>query len=433
MNIDYGWRGPGDFRRWGPYLSFGNSAATEMRVSWQSKFHSMTQWIQYGETKDCPLRCDEDVFPTCMHSFSLTSLKPNTRYYYRISRPEDLQVEPQPVYSFMTGPPDGSPVPFEFSIAGDIHASGGNARALFTSIRTNAPKAHFVVTAGDCVDHGGHEERWNEFFWELVPFSSEFILMNATGNHDTDHAETYAHFINTFHHPYVNPKKGAYYHFIYGNAVFIVLDSTNAGQTAATQGVVSDEQMEWLEKVLNLYALKDYWIFLFMHHPMYTTGDTGMMDIYELAYRDLFDNHHVDGVFFGHDHHFEVFWVGKDQPWGGTHYCLVGNGGGNLGLFNMDPKLQPKPPNYLWKGRTYIYERDGLLGGNVEKGIRNDAIVTSSHVYGIMEYGFTHFVINGDQCEMRMWGLQNQLYFHDAFNRTGHGKSFHKPLHRQEF
>ncbi|MFX0100238.1 MAG: fibronectin type III domain-containing protein [Candidatus Hodarchaeota archaeon] len=433
MKLDYGWNGnPKEYRRWGPYLSFGKSTATEMVISWQSKFFSLTRWIEYGETPDCGTKIEKKIEPNTMHSFLIENLKPNTRYYYKISRPEDLKEKPQPVYSFLTGPPEGERVKFNFCIAGDTHASNNSVTALLTSMKKNAPDSKFMVSCGDAITHGGKEESWNEFFHQMMPFTSDFVFMNATGNHDTDHPETYSHFIQTFHHPYHDVGLGAFYHFAYGNAVFIVLDSDNAGQTKGYQGVIGDEQMEWLEETLEKYALKDYWIFIFMHHQMYSTGHFGMMYHYVLAYDDLFNEYHVDGVFFGHDHHFEVYWLGRDKDWGGTHYCVVGNGGSEVDLDNLNPKLVP-PRNYLWKGRTYIFKRDGILGGNLKGGARNDELVKSSHVYGLLERGFTHFTIDGDECEMKMWGLKNQLYFKDRFKRTGKGKKFHEPEFIQEF
>ena len=426
MKLDYAWKSPTDYRKWGPYLSYGQHSSSEMRVSWQSKFFSMEQWIAYGETQDCEIKLVEKTEPITMHSFTLQNLKPNTTYYYKISRSEDVVLEKPPIYSFTTGPEEGTPIDFDFCIMSDIHAENNSAGNAFRALDTNVPEVKFLISCGDCVTHGGDEEKWNDFFFQFAPYSSKFPMMHTTGNHDTDHPETYAHFVQTFHHPYTDKSKGAYYYFIYGNAVFIMLDSCNAGQTMAMQGVVSDEQMEWLEEILEEFALKDYWIFIFMHHQVYSTGDSGMMEIYNLAYRDLFDEYHVDGVFYGHDHHFEVFWTGREQEWGGTHYCLVGNGGGSLGLFNSDPKRKPLP-NYLWTGRTYIYERDGILGGNISGGIRDDEKVKESYVYGIMEYGFTHFHITGDEAKLKMWNWENNICFQDTFKRTGTGKKFHSP------
>ena len=432
MKLDYGWQGPEDFKCWGPYLSFWKSAGTQMCISWQSKFFSRGRWIEYGETVDCEQKIEEPVqgAPSArMHVMILDGLKPNTTYYYRISRPEDLQKKPRPIYEFRTGPRDGENVEsFDFTIMGDIHGSNGKFTKLLRSMERNAPGARFIVSCGDCVTHGGEESSWNQFFYEFSPFSPSIPFMNATGNHDTDHPETYARFLNVFRYPYDDVNMGGFYHFVYGNIVFIVLDSDNAGQSKATQGVVSDQQMEWLEETLDRYALKDYWIFIVMHHQMYSTGHFGMMHIYELAYRDLFDEYHVDGVFYGHDHHFEVYWTGRDSGWGGTHYCLVGNAGA-VDIENQNPEREPSGPNYLWKGRTYIVERDGILGGNKTGGARNDEFVKENHIYGIMEHGFAHFTIHGDRCEMRMWGTENQLYFMDEYKRTGTGKQFHKPKH----
>ncbi|MHA1997922.1 MAG: metallophosphoesterase [Promethearchaeota archaeon] len=430
MKLDHGWKGPGDFRRWGPFLSFERSTGTEMRVSWQSKFFSIDRWVEYGENADLGTKKEERVEPTTMHSILLENLKPDTTYYYKISRPEDVRAESVPVYTFTTGPTPGTPTKFNFCITGDMHAAESAAK-LIRSMDRNVPDNRFLVNAGDLIRHGGEEESWNEFFYHFMPVSSKFALMNATGNHDTDHPETYAHFLHTFRYPYEDPQLGAYYHFIYGNALFIVLDSDNAGQTRGYQGIVGDEQMDWLCDMLERHALKDLWIFIIMHHQVYSTGEFGMMKYYDLAYRELFDEYHVDGVFYGHDHLFEVYWTGREKDWGGTHYCLVGNAGPMTGLNNRDVSLKDEI-NYVWKGRTYIHERDGILDGKLS-GARNDEFIKRAQVYGAMEPGFTNIEINGDECEMRMWGLENQVYFRDTFHRTGHGKRYHRPAFTREF
>jgi 3',5'-cyclic AMP phosphodiesterase CpdA len=432
MKLDYTWDGPALYQRWGPYLSFDGPASTRMRVTWQSKFYSTSRWIAHGKTPACETKMEESLItsPSRMHSVLLCDLEPDTTYHYKISRPEDLALPVQPVYSFTTGPPEGTRVPLDFCVSADMHAHDGNVQRLIGSMERNVPASRFLVSCGDPVTHGGRDEAWNDLFSQLDPWCTRVPFMNATGNHDTDHPETYARFLDVFRHPYIDRRSGAYYSFQYGNIACIVLDSTNAGQSVATQGVVSDEQLDWLEHELARLAKKDTWVFVFMHHPMYSTGDTGSLHIYELAYLDLFNEYQVDAVFYGHDHLFEVYWTGRDMPWGGTHYFLTGNGAmANLEM--RDPAHVPLT-TYLWKGRTYIVERDGILGGRVG-GPRNDAVVNSSHVYGILEVGFTHLHVDGDACELRAWGLENQVYFKDQFGRTGHGKRYHPPEHVQAF
>lgn len=432
MKLDLGWQDPQDFQRWGPYFSYGVHAESEIRISWQSKFYSINEWIKYGKTEDCWEKIEHEILPRRIHHFILKDLEPDTTYYYKISRSEDVRQKEQPIYTFQTGPKEGESVEFEFGVAADMHATGGRVSNMFGTAKENAPNIQFFLSCGDAVTHGGRESAWNELFFEFDEYKNDYAFMHTTGNHDTDHIETYARFLNTFNHPYHNTKYGAFYHFIYGNAVFIMLDSDNAGQTKGNQGVISDEQMEWLEETFEKYALKDYWIFICVHHQIYSTGDFGMMNWYDLAYRDLFDEYNVDAVFYGHDHHFEVFWTGRDQDWGGTHYMLVGTGGAGVDKKIRNPNYGNHGPNYLWEGRTYIYERDGILGGN-PNGIRNDELVKKSHVYGIMENGFTHLKIKGNTCEMKMWGLENQIYFKDKIKRTGTGKKYHSPEFIRKF
>ncbi len=429
MKLDYGWDGPSNYRKWGPYLSFGKQTSSEMWISWQSKFFTLKRWIEYGKTPECEHKIEEKTQPQFNHCIKLTELEEKTKYYYKISRPEDIQAEKRPLYSFKTGPAEKSREEFEFCVIGDMHIQDNNAKPLLDSLSMNAPQTDFIVTCGDCVTHGGIEERWNEYFYNFdqQPFASQIPVMNSTGNHDSDHEESYAHFVQTFHYPYENIEVGGYYSFVYANAVFIILDSDNAGQSVATQGVVSDKQYQWLEETLKKHALKDKWVFVFMHHQMYSTGDSGMMNLYELAYKDMFDEYRVDCVFFGHDHHFELFWTGRDTEWGGTQYFLVGNGGNGIDTFNQNPFRGTNGPNYLWKGRTYIYERDGILGGNVEGGVRNDENVKKYQVYGIMEQGFTKLKIKEDTCRLEMIGTENVPYFVCEFNRTGKDKKYHQP------
>jgi predicted phosphodiesterase len=333
MKLDYQWHGPDDFLCWGPYLCFGNDASAEIRITWRSKFMTMTKWLEYGETERCETRIEEETPPSYLHSFTLTGLKPDTQYYFRISRPENhirnkvdiynagilipefIEKDGKPLYTFRTAP-DGSKtgdrpeITFEFCVTSDIHTEGTNIQGMLTQIQKNAPETRLFVITGDITSHGGLESAWNSFFYQIHHYTladtlPNFALLTIPGNHDSDHPETYAHYIHTFPHPYENIRKGGFYYTIYGNAVFIMLDSCNAGQTQAGQGLVSDDQIEWLEATLERFAKKHYWIFVCLHHEIYSTGyKNGMISLYETIYLDLFNEYHVDAVFYGHDHQF---------------------------------------------------------------------------------------------------------------------------------
>ena len=455
MKLDYHWNGPDDFRCWGPYISFGNDASIEVRVTWRSKFMTMEKWIEYGETEACKHKIIEKTEPSYLHSFILRDLKPDSVYYFRISRPENhikdkvdiynagilipefVEKEGKPLYSFRTAPniPQGNAdeIGFEFGVTSDIHCEGTNIQQLLNQIGENSSDFRFLSVTGDITSHGGKESAWNSYFFQLHPLTTSnkpmFALMNVPGNHDSDHPETYAKFIHTFQNPYEDVRKGGYYYTIFGNAVFIMLDSCNAGQSAAPQGLISDEQFEWLESTLERFAKQDFWIFVCLHHEIYSTGyKNGMISLYEMIYLDLFNEYEVDAVFYGHDHHFEVYWQSRDAEWGGTHYFLVGNGG--TGLTNRkEMKERGDKANYIWKQKTYLFERDGLLEGN-PNGARNDKVLETAFQYGLIEEpGLLYVKIMGDECEVKMIGSRNQaLFYHDKFKRTGKGKKFHEPL-----
>ncbi len=461
MKLDYQWEGPDDFRCWGPYISFGNDASHEVHITWQSKFMSMHKWMEYGETEECETRIEEDTDTRYLQSFALQDLKPDTTYYFRISRPENhiknkvdiynagilipelIEKEGKPIYSFKTAPkiPNNgqkatrdNPISLNFCVTSDIHCEGTNIEDSLQKMAEYPKQIDFLTVTGDVTAHGGRESAWNSYFYQLHPHlhsekMKQMALMNIPGNHDSDHPETYAHFIHTFNNPYENPKIGGNYYFIYGNAVFIMLDSCNAGQSQAPQGLVSDEQMEWLEETLDRFAKKDYWIFVCLHHEIYSTGyKNGMIKLYEMIYRDLFEEYHVDAVFYGHDHQFEVYWQAREEDWGGTHYFLVGNGG--TGLTNLEEMHSRDPPaNYIWKGKTYIFERDGILEGK-STGARNDEVIRTAFQYGLIEEtGFLYVSITGDECEVKMIGSQDgTLFYHDKFKRTDAGKNYHEPL-----
>ncbi|MBD3349937.1 MAG: hypothetical protein GF364_00445 [Candidatus Lokiarchaeota archaeon] len=457
MKLNYQWKGPDDFRCWGPYIIFGNDASREIRITWQSKFMTMHKWIKYGETEECEFKIEEDTPPRYLHSFILTDLKPDTVYYFRISRPENhiknkvdiynagilipefIEKDGKPIYSFRTAPSysetsNNRSISFDFCITSDIHCQDMNVADSIKRMEEYSGDIRFLTVTGDITAHGGQESAWNSFFYQLHPYihsnkTNNIALMNIPGNHDSDHRETYAHFIHAFNNPYEDIRKGGYYYVIYGNAVFIMLDSCNAGQARGPQGLVSDDQMEWLEKTLARFAKKNYWIFICLHHEIYSTGyKNGMIKLYEMIYLDLFNEYQVDAVFYGHDHQFEVYWQSREEDWGGTHYILVGNGGN--GLSNMkEMKTRDPPANYIWKEKTYIFERDGILEGN-PNGARNDEVIRNAFQYGIIEEtGWLYVSIDGDECEMKMIGSRNgNVFYHDKFKRTGTGKRCHKPI-----
>ncbi|MHA1794162.1 MAG: metallophosphoesterase [Promethearchaeota archaeon] len=417
------------FKHWGPYLSYGIHPSTEMIISWRDGKKERTGWVKFGKDQDCKNKQEENLVmpvpdspslsPT--HAVLLKDLEPATLYYYRTSK------DPDKIYHFKTGLPPGSKEPFEFTVNGDMHAHPCNSlKVYFDLMEEMAPNHDFFVGVGDFIGNGEDDTHWNSYFHDAKDYLPWKPQMNATGNHDTNNKKKYRKYLETWTHRYVDPKKGAYYLMEYGNAVFFFIDSDNAGGWAPTPG---DEQLEWLEENLEKHSKKDKWIFIFMHHQIYSTGDFGCEPIMHELLRPLFQEHHVDAVFYGHDHHYEAFWVDRDEEWGGTLYFVTGGGGGQHHIDYSIMGDRNGRTIYKWPGRFFNVRKHGippLVPNAIERArwCRNDELVKSCQMIGVLEPNFVHIRIEGDLMELKSIGWQKQVYHHIKVRRAGAGRKY---------
>ena len=410
------------FVEWGPYLSYGKDPAMSMTICWRSQQPTAGGWIKYGIDPDSMQVVKETPgTATHIHVVRLTGLEPATIYQYQISRDKDK------TWTFETGLPAGSTKPFEFIINGDMHAYPCNRLdRYFQLMASEAPKHDFYVGLGDFVNDGLNIKHWNSLFYDGKDYLATRPLMNATGNHDTDKKEKYKNYLDAWFHPYVNPVEGAYYLLEYGNAVLFFLDSCNAGRG---EPLPADEQYAWLDENLAKYAKQDRWIFLFMHHQIYSTGDFSCPYIMHDVFRPLCQQYHVDAVFYGHDHHYECFWVDRDADWGGTLFFVAGAGCGQHHIDHGIMGDRDGMTKYVWPGRFLNVRKHGVpppsknINGLV-KGFRNDDLVKECQLFGVLEPNFVHVKIDGDVMELKSIGWQKQVYHHLRVNRTGAGRKW---------
>lgn len=416
------------FMEWGPHLSFGADSSTEMRISWESDQYLFEVEFRYGLTSNCELSINQEyIEPTRHHCIVLKELQPDTQYYYKIFSGSPYRDDK--VHSFRTGPRLMSKnnnfnanCVFDFCVLGDIHANGythTNFKQGFQTAKSHIPNNRFFLTVGDSIDDGNREIDWQHFFEITNPFIHKIPIMNTTGNHDTGNRMKYARFIRTWDHPYVDKRNGGYYSFRYANAIFIMMDSDNGGRIGT---VFSDEQMDWLQNELEKAKQEDLWIFICFHRQMYSTGEFSMEPIMHQFYRPIFDEYHVDCVLYGHDHNYQSFWLDRDSSWGGTKYFVCGAAGGQEKMEVQIMGDNNGKTVHVWPGRTYSYQRDGLLpmakgAGMNEKMHRMDDIC-KSQLFAVMEPNVVHFNINNNLCTVRCIGWQDQIFHEFSFKKT---------------
>lgn len=239
------------------------------------------------------------------HSYRITGLSPATQYIYRIGFTESGKVKYDGYYTLKTSVRGDEP--FVFAAYGDTRTNSQDHQAVVDSII--AAKPDFVIHTGDLVSDGRSYDQWDTFFKTVKKLYSFVPLFPSLGNHDKN-ADYYYNF-------FVLPKGGGkcgeqWYSFDYGKAHFVALDS------CYREGNLQDR---WLENDLAMAKGNYDWIFVYFHHPPFSSGSHGSdLDIRE-RWVEIFEKYGVDVVFSGHDHVYERSKVNGI-------YCITTGGGG---------------------------------------------------------------------------------------------------------
>lgn len=279
-----------------------------------------------------------------IHSVSISELEPSTLYHYRVGGPGAWSGD----YTFQTGPVDGCSV-FRFIALGDNRGDTGSAPSshwnpILTEALAHGPS--FVLNTGDLVKDGDDDAQWEQFLEASGDGIAHTPLMPSLGNHDDDKIDGDGASYNQLFTLPRNTNSGSedYYYFRYGDALFVALS------TATFMGGVTQfaEQAKWLDELFTNEPAT--WRFVYFHHPPYSgTVDLFGIDVGDIAHPPnelgqnsalvpIFDKHHVDIVFNGHNHFYQRFepmccggggdeGVPTGDPSTGTMYMITGGAG----------------------------------------------------------------------------------------------------------
>jgi hypothetical protein len=279
------------------------------------------------------------------HKVSLSNLQANTTYYY--------QVGIFPVKQFQTAP-HGI---FNYSV--DIWADprtneGGiddpntlNDQPNLPLMMANDSKTFgtpiaFALFCGDEVDEAPDLSSWRLWLYDIttMDFASNRSIEIAPGNHERHQDAPGTNFRNFW--PYQQDNQSAfYYSFDYGNVHYTMLDPLNPlydGNGGDWWAMTTQEQ-NWLANDLQTHQNETFRV-VCVHPSAYdnglpTSNDGFDGDIYDKL-APLAAEYHVNVVFSGHIHHYEV----DDKN--GTLWMTIGIGGNtnrnltNSGYVRMD-------------------------------------------------------------------------------------------------
>lgn len=308
----------------GPYLQQGTKST--QTIMWETS-ETGTSVVEYGEQAPLSLRA-ENIEPKTIHEITLSNLKPQTQYFYRISTKTSKNMLISPIYTFQTAVVPGSA--FSFVVMGDTFTwvPDFERKRIFDCAWAERP--NFVVHVGDVVPDGNKKEQWPmEWLLPAGELMSRVPVYVAIGNHEEN-----AHW---FYDYMSYPQPENFYSFDYGNAHFVILDSNKLKEIA-----LGGKQYQWFDK--DMRESKATWKFVFLHHPLYSSddddyGDTWngkastLGDLQTRKLAPLFEKHKVDIVWSGHIHFYERTWpirAGKIDQKNGVTYIQTGGGGSDL-------------------------------------------------------------------------------------------------------
>ncbi|MCA9037117.1 MAG: metallophosphoesterase family protein [Planctomycetaceae bacterium] len=245
-----------------------------------------------------------DLNTAHFHTVKFEGLTPKTRYAYRVGD----GVNWSEWFQFTTASTE--PEPFSFIYFGDAQNDIRSrwSRVIREAYR-DAPKAAFLLHAGDLINRAESDVEWQEWFEAGEWMNGMMPSVAVPGNHEMAKNEDGSRRVSHHWRPqFAFPENGpegleeACYTLVYQGVRIIGMNSNEK----------PTEQAEWLDQVLT--ENKEKWVVCTFHHPMFSTGKDRDNAELRAIWKPVLDKHRVDLVLQGHDHTYGR--TGLDTPMG---------------------------------------------------------------------------------------------------------------------
>jgi hypothetical protein len=326
-----------------PYLQ--SPGQTNMTVCWHDTAETDTK-VFYGlDSTNLNLETigtSEIIsIPFRWHTVKLTGLKPDTRYFYKVSSGN----QSSECYSFRTLPDNDFKGKLRFIMLSDTHSgdttmAGKIARQallkvseLYGSDIENQITG--IIHSGDIVVSGNSPDQYNkQFFMPLSSLTSHIPTMVVAGNHEVESPYFYQYLkvdeLSVFPGtPTLNEK---ILQLRIGNSLFLGLNTNISNQYGTILANWLDSKLNETEKDGSI----DF-VFLFFHHPPYSElwDYTNTQDIGTAYARDVLlpiikRYSKVQQLNYGHTHGFERGAIMSEKVNGDFRIICGGGSGGVL-------------------------------------------------------------------------------------------------------
>jgi hypothetical protein len=288
-------------------LTWSGDPTTSIDVTWRTDLTTDDPVAEYaradsltGNLKDGKVPHSERVegsrqeftsdLGTCyVHSIRLEQLEPATMYAYRVGDGEHWSEW----FQFRTA--SAAFEPFSFVYFGDAQNA---IRSLWSRVireaNRHAPRAAFMLHAGDLINSDDSDADWGEWFGAGGWLGGMIPVVATPGNHeyDDDRGLT-AHWKTQFAFPMNGPSglEETAYWFDYQGARIISLNSNEH----------VEQQCAWLQSVLE-DETRPKWTIVTFHHPIFSAAKDRDNPELRHLWRPIFEEFGVDLVLQGHDH-----------------------------------------------------------------------------------------------------------------------------------
>ena len=240
---------------------------------------------------------ESDLGTYHLHSAKMAALAPATKYAYRVGDGTNWSEW----FHFTTA--SDKPAPFTFIYFGDAQ---NDIRSMWSRIireaHSDAPKAAFMLHAGDLINQAQRDAEWGEWFGGGHWLNAMMPSIATPGNHEyhkttvegsNDEIRTLSkHWRPTFAFPENGPEglKESVYWLDFQGVRFISLNSNEQQEIQAA----------WLKQVLA--SNPNRWTIVTFHHPMYSSAQGRDNVGLRKLWKPILDQYQVDLVLQGHDH-----------------------------------------------------------------------------------------------------------------------------------
>lgn len=291
-------------------LTWAKDPTTTQSVTWRTDTSVTAGFAEIAPAGDGPLfrqiarRVPAETTPLktdlneChYHSVTFEGLTPQTRYAYRVGDGENWSEWNQ----FDTASREARPFTFVYFGDAQNEVKSMWSRVVREAYR-DAPKAAFMLHAGDLINHAHADGEWGEWHQAASHIQRMIPCIATPGNHEYGHLpgdeivdlekQLSTHWRPQFCFPENGPAGQAElaYYIDYQGARIVSLNSNR--QQA--------EQVPWLESVLAENPQR--WTVLTFHHPIYSPKENRDNPQLRALWQPVFDKFKVDIVLQGHDH-----------------------------------------------------------------------------------------------------------------------------------